>query len=547
MPTRTFGIAALLVLAGLLVLGGAQLDGGSGVAAAAGAERASARGGNDWASGRTAKLTGRRVKAAKEADADVNHRNADGSTPLQWAVYNGDVEEVRRLIAAGADVSLANDYGATPMGLAAVVADTEILKLLLEAGADVDSPNAEGQTALMTVARTGNVEAARLLIEHGATVDASEGFGGQTALMWAAARRHPEMIELLIEHGADVNASSAARNYQRHVTAEGRPKSLDSGGFTPLLYAARENCIACIDPLLAGGADINLPDPDGVSPLNVAIMNANWDFAKKLVDAGADVNQWDIYGEAPLYTAVGLEQRIDGGHASIDPPNETKGIDIVKLLLARGANPNMQLFFRPANVRGSTNTRGSTPLIRAANAGDLSLVKLLLENGADATVYMADRQTPIHAVLAGRAPEKDALEIIKVLHDAGTDVNVVALVNHQEEVRGGSALHFAVRKRYKEVIKLLASYDIDMNLKDQDGLTALDYTQSRGFMPFMANQTPIYKAEADLLRSLGATALMAKDPVWPVLGPPQGLWTDIPPLGEPVVHEPVYKHTGGGG
>jgi ankyrin repeat protein len=473
---------------------------------------------------------------------DVNRRNADGSTPLQWAVYEGDTAKVRELIRAGADVSLANDYGASPMSLAAVVGDAATLKLLLDAGADADSPNGDGMTALMLVARTGNVEAAKLLLEHGATIDARESFGGQTALMWAAARRHPGMIELLSTHGAAVDARSAVRDYQRHIQAEGRPKSLDSGGFTPLLYAARENCIECIDVLLAKGADIDLPDPDGVTPLHVAIMNANWDLAKRLIEAGANVQQWDIYGEAPLFTAVGLRSRNDGGRASIDPPNKATGLEIVRLLLERGANPNMQLFFRPANVNGPTNTRGSTPLIRAAANNDLEVVKLLLEHGADATVYMADRQTPIHAVLAGRANEKDALELIKVLHDAGTDVNAVALVVHMQEVRGGSALHYAVRKRYKDVIRLLASYGADMNLKDQDGLTALDYTQSRGFMPFMANQTPLYKEEAALLRELGATVMMPKDPVWPVLGPPQGMWPDIWPLGEPVVHPPIYRH-----
>jgi ankyrin repeat protein len=478
---------------------------------------------------------------AEEA-VDVNQRKADGSTPLQWAVYEGDTAKVRELIRAGADVSLANDYGASPVSLAAVVGDAATLKLLLDAGADADSPNGDGMTALMLVARTGNVEAAKLLLEHGATIDASESFGGQTALMWAAARRHPEMIELLIAHGAAVDARSAVRDYQRHIQAEGRPKSLDSGGFTPLLYAARENCMKCVDVLLAKGADIDLPDPDGVTPLHVAIMNANWDLAKRLIEAGANVQQWDIYGEAPLFTAVGGRARNDGGRASIDPPNQTTGLEIVRLLLERGANPNMQLFFRPANVNGPTNTRGSTPLIRAAANNDLEVVKLLLEHGADATVYMADRQTPIHAVLAGRANEKDALELIKVLHDAGTDVNVVALVVHMQEVRGGSALHYAVRKRYKDVIRLLASYGADMNLKDQDGLTALDYTQSRGFMPFMANQTPLYKEEAALLRELGATVMMPKDPVWPVLGPPQGMWPDIYPLGEPVVHPPIYRH-----
>lgn len=475
-------------------------------------------------------------------DVDVDQPTADGSTPLQWAVYKGDVAEVRRLIGAGADVALGNEYGATPMSLAAEVANTEVLELLLDAGADVESPNADGETALLLVARTGNVDAAKLLLEHGAAVDARESWGGQTPLMWASARRHPEMIELLIVSGAAVDARSTVRDYQRHVQAEGRPKSLDTGGFTPLLYAARENCIACVEVLLEQGADIDLPDPDGVTPLHVAIMNANWDLAKRLIDAGADVNQWDIYGEAPLYTTVGQRSRTDGGRASIDPPNATDGMTILRTLLERGANPNMQLFFRPANVRGPTNTRGSTPLIRAANNNDREVVELLLEHGADATVYMADRQTPIHAVLAGRASEKDALELIGILHDAGTDVNVVALVVHMEEVRGGSALHYATRKRYKDVMRLLASYGIDMNLKDQDGLTALDYTQSRGFMPFMANQTPRYEEEAALLRELGATVLMARAPDWPVLGPPQGLWVDIWPLGEPVEHEPVYTH-----
>jgi ankyrin repeat protein len=273
----------------------------------------------------------------------------------------------------------------------------------------------------------------------------------------------------------------------------------------------------------------------------VAITNANWDLARHLIMAGADVNQWDIYGESPMFTAVDLRNRIDGGRASIDPRNQTTGLAIVKVLIERGANPNMQLFFKPANMRGATNTRGSTPLVRAANNGDLEVVKLLLEHGADATLYMADRQTPIHAVLAGRSSEPQALELIRVLQKAGANVNVVALVNHEEEVRGGTALHYAVRKRYKEVIKLLASDGIDLNATDQDGLTALDYTQSRGFMPFMALQTPVYKEEAALLRELGATKLKDRSPVWPVLGPPQGIWADIFPLGESQVHEPVYK------
>ena len=167
-------------------------------------------------------------------------------------------------------MSLANNYGATPMSLAAEVGDPDMLKVLLEAGANADSPNPDGQTALLAVARTGNVEAAQLLLHHGATVDAREKWGGQTALMWASARRHPEMMRLLISKGADVNARSIDRNYQRHVTAEGRPKNLDSGGFTPLLYAARENCVACVEVLARSTA------PTSTCRIPMASRRCSW-------------------------------------------------------------------------------------------------------------------------------------------------------------------------------------------------------------------------------------------------------------------------------
>ena len=261
--------------------------------------------------------------------------------------------------------------------------------------------------------------------------------------MWASARRHPEMMQLLISKGADVNARSIDRNYQRHVTAEGRPKSLDSGGLTPLLYAARENCMACVEVLLENGADIDLPDPDGVSPLLVAIMNANWDLARQLILAGADVNQWDIYGEAPLFTAIDLRSRIDGGRASIDPLNKTNGLTIVNMLLERGANPNMQLFFKPANVRGRDQYAG-------LHAADPRGQQRRISRSSSCCWNMAP--TPRSTWRTGRrrsmrcsraAPRStQALELIRVLQKAGADVNVVALVNHGEESSGrhGAAL-----------------------------------------------------------------------------------------------------------
>ena len=185
----------------------------------------------------------------------------DGSTPLQWAAYRQDVAEVRRLLAGGASVTQANVYGVTPLQLAAETGNSAIIKALLSAGANVESANGEGQTALMSVARTGNVEAAKLLLGRGAKVNAMERFGGQTALMWAAARRHRRDGGTAAAKGADVNARAVMRHFERHITAESRAKDTHSGGLTPLLYAVRENCKACVDILRHHHANVVLPDP----------------------------------------------------------------------------------------------------------------------------------------------------------------------------------------------------------------------------------------------------------------------------------------------
>ena len=470
----------------------------------------------------------------------LDTRGPDGSTPLQWAVYHEDAGEVQRLLKAGAKVGEANDYGATPMQMAAVTGNAAIIKLLLDAGANADSANSEGQTALMAVARTGNVEAAKLLLRHGATVDAREAWGQQSALMWASARRHPEMMELLISRGADVNARSAWRNWERHVTAESRAKRTNAGGFTPLMYAARENCLACVDVLIKHHVDVDLPDPDGVAPVTIAIMNNNWDVARRLIEAGCDVNQWDMYGQSPLYAAIaaGVDSAGNRIGASIDAPNKTSGRDIVAMLLDRGANPNMQLFYRPAGRGIGGAARGATPLIAAAAEDDVELVKRLLAHGADPKLYQADGQTPLMAALGGRgafggggATNADkAVEVMRLLHDAGTDINAAAIQHHLLRTRGGTALHYAVRAGSSKAIEALVSWGIDLNAKDMDGLTALDYAMARGYVPFLQQRQPPRTELAKLLRDSGATVELAKTPDWPAVGPPIGYEATIWPL-----------------
>src|SRR5690606_5411947 len=214
-----------------------------------------------------------RAAATSTPISTATAMDADGTTPLHWAVYRNDLEAVKRLLKAGADARAHNDYGATPLSEAAVTGNVEIIRRLLDAGADARAANADGQAALMIIARSANVEAAKLLLERGADVNQREQWRGQTALMWAAAEAQPDMVRLLIRHGAELDARSRVNEWERQVTAEPRMQARPSGGFTPLLYAARSGCVACAEALLDAGADINLTDPDRVTPLLLATVN----------------------------------------------------------------------------------------------------------------------------------------------------------------------------------------------------------------------------------------------------------------------------------
>ncbi len=445
---------------------------------------------------------------ALEDGADVEARGPDGATALIWAAHHGDRELVAALLARDANPDAANDYGVTPLAAAAVEADAEIVGALLEAGADVESPNAEGQTALMVVARTGRVDAARLLLEHGARVNAHEGFGGQTALMWAAAQKQPDMIRLLLENGAAVDARGTAHDWERRVTAEPRIKIMQTGGFTPLLYAAREGCVACVEPLVAGGADVDLSDPYGMTPLVLALYNRQFDTAVALIERGADVNQWDWWGRSPLYLAVELNLIPDSSRRDLPARDQSTGLDVARLLLERGANVNMRLKHQPMlrnepGDRGFTDgspdvlvvSPGATALHVAAKASDDEAVTLLLANGANVHAANVFGITPVMAAAGvghwygvfrefptiGRYKTgADAVATMKLLLAAGATLDgrttELSIGFQRPRVAGLTAAHGAAFQGWNEVIEFLHEQGapIDAKQTSADGSTPRD-------------------------------------------------------------------------
>jgi ankyrin repeat protein len=471
------------------------------------------------------------------------------STPLLEAAYAGDATRVAALIKAGADVNVANQFGATPMSQAALRGDTEILQLLLKAGADPDSPNSEGETALMAVARTGNVEAAKVLVKAGARINAREKWGGQTALLWAAAQNQPQMITFLISRGAEVDARSAVRDWPRRMTAEERPKDMNRGGMSGLMFAARDGKLEAARALLKGGANVDFTDPDGSTPLIVALMNGHWDMAKLLIESGADVNLWDWWGQSPLFLAVDMNTLPAGARTELPTMDQATGMDIIRLLISKGANVNAQLKLRPPYRMVSQDRLadpaidyGATPLLRAAKAADLPAMKALLDAGALVDLQNVLGHTPLIVAAGasrGRAlptrggnyTEEQAVEAVKMLLAAGANVNASGYKGPSTErgetlrctgyvaivdcYKGESAIHGAALHGWMKLAEVLKQAGANLDPVDADGKTPLDYAMGRFRLGFLENAPEPQLRVAEALRALGARKETANAPPLP--------------------------------
>lgn len=480
--------------------------------------------------------------------ADVNAPGPDGTSAIMWAAYHGNEELVDALIAAGADVTAANAFGTSAITEAAIGGHAGIIRSLLAAGANPNFENPEGETPLMAVARTGNIEAARLLLDAGADINAKEDWGGQSAVMWASARGNADMIRFLAENGAELDARGVARNWARKVINEPRPKDMNKGGFTALLYAAREGCLDCARALVEAGADINLADPERVSPLNMALLNLNFDTAAYLIEAGANVDKWDLFGRAPIYMAADVNTLPVAGNGAmvvIPSTDEHTALDVGRMLLEAGADPNIRLKRRPPyrNVpqdRGGDRilAQGATALLRAARAGDAEFVRLLIEFDALVDLPSKEGVTPLMAAagveFGSRATrgknrtEEGILETIQVLLDAGADINAQMVsepgrqfvVNGSQLAQGttyrargqqvpspnavphSTALHGAAQQGYNSVVELLVMNGADLTVPDSRGSTPRDVAMGEYQEDFRTTQADPLLDTASLIDQL---------------------------------------------
>jgi uncharacterized protein len=431
------------------------------------------------------------VQRLLQQGTSVNVSGSDGSTALHWAVDSDNTEITRLLLTAGADAKRANRYGMTPLHLAAVNGNTTVMRDLLAAGANANAVLPEGETVLMTAARTGAAEAVALLLDRGADVNAQDRWYGESALMWAAAQNHGDTVRVLIAKGAPVNSRSSL---QRPANRNAGQSLLSLGSWTPLMYAARENALEAGQALVSGGAGLNLVDPDGATALTIAILNAHYEFAALLLDAGADPDIADNEaGMGPLYAAVDMHTLAVGhGRPNPKPVGLMSAVDLVKKLLARGADPNRRLkkplLKRHHTAGDSALGEGATPFLRAAKSGDVDMMRALVAGGADPKLTMPVTGNNALLFAAGQgwrngspaAPsydqgsEEDAVEAIRFLIELGFDVNGT-------NDNGDTPLHGAISGRGSEIIiKFLVTEGADPEKKNKRNQSPISLATAKG-------------------------------------------------------------------
>jgi ankyrin repeat protein len=386
---------------------------------------------------------------------DVNERQADGTTAIIWAAHWDHLEMARLLVARGANVNLATDLGVTALSLACTNGSVAMVDLLLRAGANANAARSTGETPLMTCARTGRTAAVAALLARGAEVNARQA-RGQTALMWAIAERHVEIVQTLIGRGADVNARSA-------------------GGFTPLMFAAQQSSLEAAQALLAAGARIDDRAPDGSSPLLLSLSGthpvgaANVTLDRSdglpllLLSKGANPNLADADGYTPLHWAA-----------------ERGRLALVKALLAAGANPNARVSKDPPPPSGSFtfSTKGlaqATPFWLATRERHIDVLRALAAGGADVSMAGDGGVSPLMLAMPGgrgQAAARNGGDIVTVLLELGADVNAA-------NAAGQTPLHAAAAAGANDIVQALVDKGAKLDAQDKRGDTPLTVAERR--------------------------------------------------------------------
>jgi ankyrin repeat protein len=422
------------------------------------------------------------VDALIRAGAQVTAKSRHGVTPLYIAADQGHPGIIRRLIAAGADANGTDISGDTVLMAAVRTGNADAVRALLDAGAQVNAAEPQvGHTALMWAVREDRPQLVTMLLERGASLELKTRSGAKPAVRPPGAGGG--------SHGVGIVRGG--------VPPQGEQPAIP-GGMTALSFAAREGRLDAARLLLDAGADVNAREANGITPLVMAITNRHTPVAALLLARGADPNAADWWGRTPLWAAVDMR------NLDVDSRTLENGVDrapvlqLIEALIAKGADVNARVkefppqrrFMMPLGSLAWVDFTGQTSFVRAALSADVPLMKLLLAKGADPNIATFNGTTALMAaagvnwVIGQTYSESPAmyLEAVKLCLELGGDVNAV-------NAMGLAAVHGAANRGSDDIIELLASHGARLDIKDKEGRTPMTWAEG----VFLATNSPVAK------------------------------------------------------
>lgn len=400
------------------------------------------------------------------AGADIDAADTGGNTALHRACDMTHADKIRALLDFGADPNLVNDYGQRALDelidnyTYRMTDAPELVAALLQKGASPDiSPVAEIQEGpLHRAAQYGHCRSVELMLQHNAMVDGySRGFSPKTALLLAAEHGHATVAAALLEKGAN-------------------PLKTDGQGRNALHLAAHNGNEALVTLLLAQkGVDANATDDIGRSALHHACLREKDDAAKILLAAGADADLYDKNGFTPLQLAIQMGNtdilsvfaEWQGGKADWNARTAEKQESLLHLAVRHGMEaPVRKLIDLGADIC-AVNEKGQSPLHLAVADNNSALADMLLKELDGKNIHpdsLTDKEgnTPLHtAVLHDHTP------MLRRLQEAGADMT-------KRNGAGDMPIHIAVRENHADAVSYLARQEnIRVLAPGKDGKTAL--------------------------------------------------------------------------